>query len=103
MISTHKHRVLWFVCFSALHLLLYKSAQLMDALGGAVLFLSWAPWLPLAWAGVAVETHLFPMPTAIGLLWCATVWLAFYWLVAGALARQTDRSSKRLPEEPSGA
>jgi hypothetical protein len=39
MICTHKHRVLWFVGFSALHLLFYQTAYLMDALGGAILFL----------------------------------------------------------------
>ena len=58
------------------------------------MFLSWLPWLPLAWAHIAVASHLLPTPTVLGLVWCTVVWLAIYWLLAGKLARRSNNSFK---------
>jgi len=86
---------MWAVVLSGTHLLLYQLAHLLpNTFAGIIGFLSWLPWLPLAWAHIAVASHLLPTPTALGLLWCASVWLAIYWLLAGKLAKLPNQSFK---------
>ena len=86
-------RAMWAVALSTTHLILYQTAGLLpSAASGLIGFLSWAPWLPLAWADIAVATRLIPTPSYLGLLWCAVVWLAIYWLLAGRLAKLAGNS-----------
>src|SRR6185312_11424919 len=85
MSSMFKHRALWFTGLGSLHLLLYQSALLPASLGGVVLFLTWAPWLPLAWAHLPVTSPTLISPNTLGLTWCAIIWLAAYWFIAGSL------------------
>jgi hypothetical protein len=95
MNSMLKRRIVWTAVLSGVHLLLYQWAHfLSDTFAGVIGFLSWLPWLPLAWADVAVASQLLPMPTALGLLWCAAVWLVIYWLLAGKLAKLPNSSFK---------
>jgi hypothetical protein len=96
MTSTLKRRIIWFASLSGLHLFLYQASFMPQTLSGFVLYLSWLPWLPLAWAHIAVASHLLPTPTVAGLGWCATVWLTIYWLLAKKLA-QRPNIRKRLP------
>jgi hypothetical protein len=91
----NKRRTIWFVALVLIHAALWiTAAYLPRSLTGAVVFASFLPWLPLAWAhtpGVSIQ-GLVPLPNVIGLVWCLIVWLAVYWFVAGAL----DRLSVRL-------
>jgi len=103
MSSMFKHRALWFTGLGSLHLLLYQSALLPASLGGVVLFLTWAPWLPLAWAHLPVTSPTLISPNTLGLTWCAIIWLAAYWFIAGRLARRSNHSSKRTREKPRAA
>jgi len=103
MNSTLKQRIMWFAGLSSLHLFLYQTSLMPQTLGGAVLFLSWLPWLPLAWAHIAVATQFLPTPTVLGLIWCAAVWTAFYWFLAGQLTKLSNYSSKRTREKPRAA
>ena|SRR6185312_556768 len=103
MNSTLKRRIMWFAGLSGLHHFLYQTSLMPQALGGVVLFLSWLPWLPLAWAHIAVASHLLPTPTVLGLVWCAVVWLMFYWFLAGQLIELSNYSSKRTREKPRAA
>jgi hypothetical protein len=100
MNSTLKRRIMWFAGLIGLHLFLYQTSLMPQTPGGVVLFLSWLPWLPLAWAHIAVASQMLPTPTALGLVWCAAVWLAFYWFLAGRLIELSNCSSKRTREKP---
>jgi len=103
MSSMFKHRALWFISLGSLHLLLYQSALLPTSLGTVVLSLTWAPWLPLAWAHLPVTSPTLISPNTLGLTWCAIIWLAAYWFIAGWLARRSNHSSKRTREKPRAA
>jgi len=94
MNSTLKRRIIWFAGLSGLHLFLYQTSLMPPTVGGIILFLSWLPWLPLAWAHIAVAAHLLPTPTVLGLIWCAAVWGAFYWFLAGQLTKLSNNSFK---------
>jgi hypothetical protein len=95
MNSMLKRRIVWAAALSSAHLILYQLAHfLTDTFAGVIGFLSWLPWLPLAWAHIAVASQLLPTPTALGLLWCAAVWLATYWLLAAWLAKLPNSSLK---------
>lgn len=90
-----KHQIGWFVTFSAIHAGLWVSGDyLTNQFGGGVLFVTWLPWLPMAWLNIAViKVGVFVFPTFWGLIWCAMVWLMVYWFLGGALARLTIHAS----------
>ena len=85
------HRIGCFVIFTAIHVALYASENyLPNQFAGGVSFVTWLPWLPLAWLNiVVVKVGIFVFPTFVGLIWCAIFWLVVYWYLGKALARLT--------------
>jgi hypothetical protein len=81
--------------FSALvitHALLYSSKSFFP-FGGAILFVSWSPWLPLAWVTTFFSsTNLIPTPNTFGLAWCLIVWLVLHWFLSGYIVRKVKGS-----------
>jgi hypothetical protein len=87
MTSFARRLVLFFV-LSGAHLLAFSACrQLPDAFCGAVAFVSWLPWIPLAWLGLPVTMSVIPIPNLAGDVWCVAVWLTIYWWLSGAVAR----------------
>jgi hypothetical protein len=86
----------WFIALVAIHAALWSvKGYVPRGLGEAIFFTSFLPWLPFAWAGVPwfSAQSIVAMPSALGLAWCAAVWLVIYWFVAGGLDRLTSMVS----------
>jgi hypothetical protein len=92
-----KLRLSWFIGLIGVHGALFAAGNnLSSSIGGAVLFVSLLPWLPLAWTDLPVTATvpgLFVLPNTAGLLWCVIAWFAAHWLLAGVISRLTLRSS----------
>ena len=97
-----KRRMTWFIALVAIHAALWSVKDYVPrGLSEAIYFTSFLPWLPFAWADVPWLSvrSIVALPNALGLAWCAAIWLAIYWFVAGGIDRLTlTRSSDQRSE-----
>lgn len=87
-------RCIRFAILAGMHaLLLGVATSLPDWLAGCVVFVSWLPWLPLAWLGLPVMVApAIPIPNLAGNLWSIVVWAVFYWWLAGFIGRRAGHT-----------